>query len=514
MRKIVKIIKKVMPQKMYLKIREKWMHLKLRKAVTLETQKIQENGIPESYELIDPKKLISSNRLDIVVRYLLFKDFCNEVKNPENESLYARTILYRTGAEEPVNEYSRAEKIGIDTHLDAAKKLYDGMKTNGFMKEYAIPIGINQGLFNGAHRLAAAIALDERVWIDKRPDNGIADFCFDWFKDNDFSVNDKIRIMRGFADLYVKCGIFCIWATEKKNWDYITKQIDKRVKVVAYADIDFSNNYIGFENIISDVYLNYNKDKSDNIQRKIEILKMTDLVIRVVLVSDEGTDKSKDLYEIMGEIKREIREKLHYSLDKGSYLLMHGSDSYAEFCHLRNLLLSCNNIKFVNSRVHHIPRYEFVDKLHKLEQALRKYKIPKSNVCIVSGGVLEAYGLRSSTDVDIIITSQLREQYKSGSIEIGDEIEIHKENLYQVRDDVIIMDDNYHFYYLGFKFANLELEFDKKKKDFVCSENAKTKRDIRLIQLYYDYSKYEKNQWELSRRISNEMEIRKKKKWL
>ena len=51
---------------------------------------------------------------------------------------------------------------------------------------------------------------------------------------------------------------------------------------------------------------------------------------------------------------------------------------------------------------------EFLNKIEDLKQTLLKYNVPRRNVCIVSGAVIQVLGLRKSSefdDIDIITVS-------------------------------------------------------------------------------------------------------------
>lgn len=48
---------------------------------------------------IDPALLVSSSRIDIVIRYLLFRDFFWRVENKQHISLFSRYTLVRTGGD-------------------------------------------------------------------------------------------------------------------------------------------------------------------------------------------------------------------------------------------------------------------------------------------------------------------------------------------------------------------------------------------------------------------------------
>ncbi len=100
---------------------------------------------------------------------------------------------------------------------------------------------------------------------------------------------------------------------------------------------------------------------------------------------------------------------------------------------------------------------EFVTKLQDLKSVLHKYNIPSSEVCVVSGAVLQALGLRRSKpfdDIDIIMSSPYRELYGKGLVIVSETCEMHPQNEYDVADDEIIANSKHHFYYDSLKFMD------------------------------------------------------------
>lgn len=98
---------------------------------------------------------------------------------------------------------------------------------------------------------------------------------------------------------------------------------------------------------------------------------------------------------------------------------------------------------------------EFLRKLEDLKKVLKQNRIPRNRVCVVSGAVLQVFALRETKefdDVDIIMTSDLREQYGKGLVIVSDTAEMHRQNLYTIPDDNIIMNPEYHFVFSDLKF--------------------------------------------------------------
>lgn len=102
----------------------------------------------------------------------------------------------------------------------------------------------------------------------------------------------------------------------------------------------------------------------------------------------------------------------------------------------------------------------FLERLEELRQTLQRNNIPLAEVCIVSGAVLQAYGLRPSKlfdDVDIVMTSRFRELFGEGLVIVSDSAEMHPKDRYDISDDAIIGDSTNHFIWQGLKFIRLSL---------------------------------------------------------
>lgn len=117
---------------------------------------------------------------------------------------------------------------------------------------------------------------------------------------------------------------------------------------------------------------------------------------------------------------------------------------------------SNNTIKYQNLNVK-IDDAFFFKNLDNLKRALLKNNIPREKVCIVSGAVLQAFGLRKTQkydDIDIIMTSDLRSIYGNGLVIVSDVIEMHKKDGYYICDDDIIKNMDFHFVFDDLKFMH------------------------------------------------------------
>ncbi len=126
----------------------------------------------------------------------------------------------------------------------------------------------------------------------------------------------------------------------------------------------------------------------------------------------------------------------------------------------------------------------FLEKLEDLKSCLYENRIPRSKVCVVSGAVLQAFALRPSKkfdDIDIIMTSELREIYGKGLVIVSDSAEMHPQNEYRDSDDEIINDQRKHFIFRDLKFMTLELLYEHRRRHRSGSD---TQEEIQLMERY------------------------------
>ncbi|MCM1062947.1 MAG: hypothetical protein NC420_00515 [Eubacterium sp.] len=480
---------------------------------------VKDPKIREELKYVDPKNVLTSGRLDIIARYYLFKDIAYNKENSAHKSLYCRTIMTRTGAIEPKEFFSTNDKEGIERHIEVAKELSESIKKKGFDKKEYIPIGEDFGIYNGAHRLACAMALDEDVWVRICGDHGVKDMDFSWFDENGFSNDDKIRLLRGFADIHKQCGIFILYHPSYDRWEYIQNEMKKYMNIVGFVDLDYTHDYIGYENLIRDIYHTYDESEDNTISRKINLLKLSRLIVRVILVSDERdsveNDKLSisddyDLYDRIVRFKAEIRKKLKYDVEDDAYITLHASDTEEEFEDLKQIVLSVNNLKWISKRPKISIRKDFIVWLQCFKEWADNNNINTDDTCIVGSSPLEVFGIRDSTDIDIMVAPELRYVFGNGLTHVTELLDIGTRNYVRsdkevlVTDEQLIYDDEYHFMFMGFKFANPELV--QYRKSF--SDQEKDIKDVKLLKIFFDYTNNFDNKEVLVKQIEREVKRR------
>lgn len=456
------------------------------------------------YERISPREILTYQRLDLIVRYLLAKDILSGIENQENTSLYARMLLTRSNAREGQDYFSAYERNGTREFIDALAKVCQSMRNKGFDKQYAIPVGKGNLLLNGAHRSVTALALEEQIWVKHYEGlQGTTDFVMDWFEKNGFSVEDRIRILRGYADLHECCGILLFFGSCIEQWNYLQSQVEKEMTIVGTVELDFSDNYIAYENLLHEIY----EDplwRNVYVDRKLRMLKLCPLKMRVLLVSDENY-KSRNLYHTIAELKLDLRDRMRYETDIAP-IVLHGTNSREEFQHLKQVILSVNNLRHLRKRVTRNYTEGFIERLNRLKNLLHERGVSQDKIVIAGSSAWEIFGLRTARDIDFIVDQCYRGQ-------LGTETSVWEENIEYTRcnsiktsaenvfaDDLLIHDDNYHFMFHGLKFVNIDLIAKKKLFD----HREKDIRDVRLYELFKDFALNFDNKSLLKKQIENE----------
>lgn len=463
--------------------------------------------------VLDPIEVVNSDCMEHMVRYLLSKDIVDAIQNQKHLSLYQRFCMTSTSACEVLegetgffSEYT--QKKGLDNYLKLFKDLIASMEKEGFLKDHFLPLGNNGYLINGKHRYAAALALEKKIWVKTYDMMKGHNKDLDWFRNNGFTNEDLTMILRAFCDVYKRCGIYLLYGPVMEYWDYITVKVKEKLKLVGYVDMDFTNDYIGFMNLLRDNYWD-NEQNLLNIEQKIHFLLMGPLKVRVLVVSDEqlGENTKKRFYHVMKDMKNELRT--HMLMDTAKHtVIMHGSDSKEEFDHMKNLWLSVNNIRCANVRVLYNYGNEFVNMLRKFREYLKLYGIPIDEICILGSAGMELYGLRCADDIDFCVSSGYREQIvtdklpKNVNLKRINSLAIAKNEVYT--DDMIINNPDFYYMFYGFKFINLELLYKMKK----FRKLEKDIEDIRLLEIFFDSVKAFDDRLALRRQMERELRRR------
>lgn len=435
-----------------------------------------------------PIDFFTPDRLDLIVKYLQAKNYLSSIYNKDVEDLYIRHIIMRTGGIEPEDCLThKTDKTSVMDYLNSFKNLILDMKQNGFNPKYPIPVDKHKKMLNGAHRIAAALALNIKE-IPTEEVQGVS-FCpwdFNWFQENGFSVEDKQRILKGYVDLHLEnCSIFVIWQPALRYYGHIQKLIQDHLDIVGSFDLDFEDNYLAFENAILDIY---DVSKIDGgfstIYNKIKMLENYYLSFKVIVVKNRET--KDDIFSLSKKTKHAIRKIFDSMISSDHFITLHSSDTVNELKLLNEILLSPNNMKYLRKRNHNLYDLSFLTYIQNFKKMCQNQNLNSDDTIIVGSGPLAALGIKSVSDLDFVVLEKYRNKYGDEPKKMYESIDLATKKYHRngtshyYTDDELIQNPDCHFIVNGIKFCNLDIVKERKK----FSAREKDIRHVRYIELY------------------------------
>lgn len=266
-------------------------------------------------------------------------------------------------------------------------------------------------------------------------------------------------------------AVFVLWGAVEDKWGKIQSGLAPEFEVTDSTDVQFKSD-TAFLSVMFDLYMGPSKplalvkehrDKSYLPVITAKAKAIGSRRLRVLSTRYKGKGKPGEAADrVKARIRRVVpsRHDAPYKLNTN----LHASDGPAELEYISDVLLNPNNLRHVHLRRQTPPREEFMDRLNMLRQWCTAERIDPRQVCVVSGGVLEACDIRASSDLDIVMTFALRRQGKGAPRKnVAPGVDIATEGYHWLlTDDELINDPANHFNVMGIKFASLPIVSDKK----------------------------------------------------
>ena len=257
-------------------------------------------------------------------------------------------------------------------------------------------------------------------------------------------------------------GIILIWPkhNEFKN-KMLEELIENNYKLLEENYIDVNKNYI--INLLREIH--YGKEWwRENLLKEVEKRLCSNDIQRLIYLIVE----SENIHLNFKKFKKYVREK--YGLDK-SYFHLCDPDCKKhlglncncptdleefkfEFDKHIHMLKNKNTINFLTTSVYK-ENYNFYKFFNTYKNILESKNLDTNNFCIDNGGILAAYGIRDTHDLDYLTTTDILIQNQN----IGCENVNHKteyERLGYSIEDIINNEENY-FYHFNMKFMSLNI---------------------------------------------------------
>jgi hypothetical protein len=401
---------------------------------------------------IDPIELLTTNRFDVIIKYLYAKSYLNNYKSNYYLDMYREHLRLWNN----FIEYDNKNKRGFEFFKNTFENLIDDININGFnQNESVIPV-MNKNILNGSHRLASALISNKNVFTTPGLNgrDGQLDCGWRFFKGLGFSESYSDRVALEYALLKKNTHVITIFpkAVASGKLDQLDKIINDGSRVFYSKRIKLNKN--GLFNLIRELYLDEpwvgKYPKYDGYLGKTQYCYADDDTIIYLCEFNSLNDCVK--------IKEKIRNL--YNINKHS---VHINDTHEETMRISKTVFNQNSVNFLNnnksvtldgslniSEVKYLNNFETY--LGEYKRLLTKTYPLEENYCVTSSSVLAIYGLRDVTDLDYI--HSIDTKIESNNIHSHNN---HGEKLYETHYDDIIHNPDNHFYSRGIKFVSLDL---------------------------------------------------------
>ena len=440
-------------------------------------EKIGERG---GIVYVDPAKLLTPDRLDIVVKVIYARFLLANVQSysdSDPESLYESHIIARTGGVEPNAFY---KKVTVADYKQHYCLLIRQIKENGFDESEPIVVSSRTGMvLNGAHRLAASIACGLNCIPVVYDTNAVGRrWDFDWFVRHGFSRRELREIALNYLELdRDHCNIALVWPSQQISPSRILDYLSRKGEVFYFEKLPLQ---AGVDEFIYDVY-SYDKGvavhaRAENISEKAHRLhaRRGD----VLLVAFRSADFDSTL-----ALRDSLRSYFGSQLNDGpTFDLIHCPSTLGELDHLINIVFSPSTMSSYARR--NSLSDNLVCKLEGLMLWMSQEGVSASDACVVGGAVLDLFGYKHCDDVDLVLPYVVRRRFcGSESRNVYEGIDIVGFNYSKKgcknwwSDDELIFYKDLFVVARGVKFADLSIIIERKR----VGGRAKDAHDLRIV---------------------------------
>tara|TARA_R100000008_G_scaffold85832_1_gene76828 strand:+ start:1937 stop:3967 length:2031 start_codon:yes stop_codon:yes gene_type:complete len=416
-----------------------------------------------------PALLLTPLRYDIVAKTMYARYKLKQIDSSWANEVYAQHLKVWNDFKEKDPEKNR-----LADFTNSFDSLLSSMEQEGFSRDPANAIPLYAGSpLNGAHRVAAAIALNKRVYTTGPTPEGQLDCSSEYFrnKDNFVSGGLDVKFLDDMALEYCKLKgnvytvtLFPAANIEKNNAEQI---LSEYATVVYKKEATLSE--LGATNYILSLYQGepwlgtaQNGFPGAHEKKAGCFGTANEGTITVYLVETDEPEK-------LNIAKKRIRDVCNV----GNHSI-HINDTHVETWRIASSVFNKNSLHFLNnSNPHRYGRFTHLFTQFKTWLISHLAHITQlEDYCVDASAVLSVYGLRECRDLDFL--------YRGENIETN-VLDVNCHNFdahdYIIGKDEIIFNPENHFYYEGIKFATLETIRDMK----INRNEEKDRRDVALI---------------------------------
>lgn len=392
---------------------------------------LAENNIDlmQQYEIttIPARELIQYNRFDLMAKWIYIDAYEKGIHSDWGVKVYYDNInSFSCGL---FFEPGSASKNSFDAYIKDFNKLIDNIKISGFDKEVSlIPIGKDNVLLDGSHRVAVAAYFNQDVTVIKFPELN-RNYDYQYFRKYMMSDVNMGYMAIQYAHLKSNCFMACIWPKADVSKIEEAENLIREVGKIVYAQEVYLT-FQGMCNFMVQIYGHQAwtgniSNHFDGVRGKAEACYAKGQPIRTYLFEAENLDTVLD-------VKRKIRAI--FQIENHS---IHISDDWRETKEMVEMLYNRNSVNFINFSNPY--QYEWL------------YCQQKELKCILQKENRDVNKYIFCTN-DISITGKLREYGKLNIFPTNiDNLSKDEENRSVLYEEVICNPERY-FYFEGMKY--------------------------------------------------------------
>ena len=449
---------------------------------------------------ISPFSLDLKKRFDIIVKAVCASEWLgNEKVSDFTTNMYKKHLEVWNNFKEPC--IFTGEKDWFDASKPCVKKTsaqdfiisfhktIQSLKDNGFDNSKSIvPVTKNLFPLNGAHRIAAAIALRMNTMPVQITSSS---HSFDWdanfFKNKGFDKKYADFAMLQFLIHSPQVATLIFWPEAASHEKIILakKMVTDNLSVIYSKQILLNKK--GVASLTEHAY-----GQQNWLSAKIKMLQTT--------FNDEVTKKSviimftitKQKSE-MDEFKMQLRKQFNLSEFKSS---VHISDFHAEASIVGEMVLNDNSVMFMNR--HEGQNCREVSHEIALRKSLKEVNpglsLHTQDIMVDSGAVMSFFGLRERTDIDILFQNEIDKSllgWKNNILVEAHKIESHGP-IHGRPSAELFSNTSYFGYCHGLKFVSLEQlrRYKLKRGELNKSSREKDWGDVKKIDSFLQAKRY------------------------
>lgn len=418
---------------------------------------------------INSRELLTWNRFDLAFK-LFYLDYIKVYPRIANE-IYKCDIKAQTLGKF-IEFGNEGNKQNIEDYLLHFNSTYKNIKSNGFLKEKTlIPLSIDGGIINGAHRVASAIHLNKEVsTIVTEQKTMLADYQY--FFEREVSSEYLAIVAQKFIQYSLdNVHVAFLWPSGdgfKAEAESLFSNVVYKKKITLTPKGAFNLLYELYKHMD---WVGAKESGYKGIKQKLLECFPRFESFQVILFQSEDLEKVQ-------AVKQQVRD-----IYKIGYSSIHITDTKEEAVRISQLLFNDNGLHFINNSEPngYAGLYE---KLNEFKQFLSKNNIEPNDVIIDGSLTLSLYGLRKNIDVDFLVSDNSKIEYPS------DEFETHDSELkYHGKSKVeLIYDSNNYFVFYNLKFISFSQLYMMKTQ----RNEEKDKNDCSIMRASLDSTSYRK----------------------